>query len=214
MGTMLHEFGHAVYDKYNDGALSYLLRMPAHTLTTEAIAMLNGRMSKSPEWLMKIAGLPETDANRLSASAFKTLRSEMLIFLRWAITLVHFERELYRHPAQDLSLFWWECVERYQKVSPPPDRRRPDWASKTHLSTTPVYYQNYVLGELMASQLLEHIYRDVVKAKSYVGNPETGRFLVEKIFKPGARYEWNELLLRATGEELNPEHFLKQFIGP
>ena len=57
MSTMLHEFGHAVYDKYNDLSLPFLLRMPAHMLTTEAIAMLNGRMSKSPEWLMKIAGL-------------------------------------------------------------------------------------------------------------------------------------------------------------
>ena len=57
MSTMLHEFGHAVYDKYNDRTLPFLLRTPAHTLTTEAIAMLNGRMSKSPEWLTKIAGI-------------------------------------------------------------------------------------------------------------------------------------------------------------
>ena len=213
MSTMLHEFGHAVYDKYNDGALPYFLRTPAHILTTEAIAMLNGRMSKNPEWLTKVAGLSEADAKRLSASAFKTLRSEMLIFLRWAITLVRFERELYRDPGQDLNRLWWEYVERYQKVTPPGDRNRPDWASKSHLSTSPVYYQNYVLGELMASQLLEHIYRNVVKAESYAGNPAAGQFLVEKVFKPGARYEWNEMLRRATGEELNPEHFIKQFVG-
>jgi peptidyl-dipeptidase A len=213
MSTMLHEFGHAVYDKYNDGTLPYFLRTPAHILTTEAIAMLNGRMSKNPEWLMKIAGLSESDAKPVSASAFKTLRSEMLIFLRWAITLVRFERELYRDPAQDLNRLWWEYVERYQKVTPPADRKRPDWASKSHLSTSPVYYQNYVLGELMASQLLEHIYRNIVKTESYVGNPAAGKFLVEKVFKPGARYEWNEMLKRATGEELNPEHFIKQFFG-
>jgi peptidyl-dipeptidase A len=169
-------------------------------------------MSKNPEWLVKIAGLSEVDAKRLSASAFKTLRSEMLIFLRWAITLVRFERELYRDPGQDLNRLWWQYVERYQKVTPPPGRTRPDWAAKSHLSTAPVYYQNYVLGELMASQLLEHIYRNVVKAESYVGNAEAGQFLVEKVFKPGARYEWNEMLKRATGEELNPEHFIKQFV--
>jgi peptidyl-dipeptidase A len=210
---MLHEFGHAIYDKYSDGALPYFLRTPAHILTTEAIAMLNGRMSKNPEWLVKIGGLTESEANRLSASAFKTLRSEMLIFLRWAITLVRFERELYRNPMQDLSRLWWEYVERYQKITPPPNRTKSDWASKSHLSTSPVYYQNYVLGELMASQLLDHIYRNVVKAESYVGNAATGRFLVEKVFTPGARYPWNEMLKRATGEELNPEHFIKQFVG-
>jgi peptidyl-dipeptidase A len=212
MSTMLHEFGHAVYDKYNDRSLPFLLRTPAHTLSTEAIAMLNGRMSKNPEWLMKIAGLSEQSAKRLSTTAFKTLRSEMLIFLRWAITLVRFERNLYRSGGENLNKLWWKYVERFQKVTPPPNRDQADWASKNHLATAPVYYQNYVLGELMASQLLRYIHREIAKSESYVGNPEVGSFLVEKIFRPGARYDWNTLLKRATGEELNPRHFVAQFI--
>ena len=213
MSTMLHEFGHAIYDKYNDPSLPFSLRMPAHILTTEAIAMLNGRMSKDPDWLMKIGGLNEGEAKRVSASAFKTLRSEMLIFLRWAITLVRFERELYRNPGQNLNQLWWEHVERFQKVTAPRGRNLPDWASKNHLSTSPAYYQNYVLGELMASQLLRYIHRDVVKSETYVGNSQAGKFLVEKVFKPGARYEWNSMLRKATGEDLNPEHFILQFVA-
>jgi peptidyl-dipeptidase A len=212
MSTMLHEFGHAVYDKYNDRSLPFVLRTPAHTLTTEAIAMLNGRMSKNPEWLIKVLGLSKPEASRLSASAFKTLRSEMLIFLRWAITLVRFERKLYRSNGEDLNRLWWEYVERFQKITPPPNRNQADWASKNHLATSPVYYQNYVLGELMASQLLQYIHREVVKSESYVGNPEVGLYLVEKIFRPGSRYDWNTMLKRATAEELNPQHFVAQFV--
>src|SRR5262245_16009765 len=132
MSTMLHEFGHAVYDKYHQDALPFMLRTPAHILTTEAIAMLNGRMSKNPEWLMKIGGLSESEAKRLSSSAFQTLRSEMLIFLRWALTLTRFEREMYRNPDQDLNSLWWKNVERYQMVTAAPDRNLSDWASKTH----------------------------------------------------------------------------------
>ncbi|PYS56133.1 MAG: peptidase M3A and M3B thimet/oligopeptidase F [Acidobacteria bacterium] len=213
MSTMLHEFGHAVYDKYNDGSLPFFLRTPAHILTTEAIAMLNGRMSKDPEWLVKIGGLSEAAAKRVSASALTTLQAEMLIFLRWAITLVRFERELYRNSAQNLNRLWWEYVERFQKVTPPPDRDQSDWASKNHLATSPVYYQNYVLGELVASQLLRHLYRNVVRRASYAGNPEVGQYLVENVFKPGARYDWNTMLKKATGEELNPEHFVRQFVA-
>jgi peptidyl-dipeptidase A len=212
MSTMLHEFGHAVYDKYSDRTLPFLLRGPAHTLTTEAIAMLNGRMSKNPEWLTRIAGMRPDDANRIGATALKTLRSEMLIFLRWAITLVRFERELYRNTGQNLNRLWWEYVERYQKVTPPPNRDQADWASKNHLATSPVYYQNYVLGELMASQLLHYIHSNVVKAESYAGNASVGSYLVEKVFKPGARYDWNTMLKRATGENLNPAHFIAQFV--
>jgi peptidyl-dipeptidase A len=212
MSTMLHEFGHAVYDKYNDRTLPFLLRTPAHILTTEAIAMLNGRMSKNPEWLVGIAGLSKADADRLSASAFKTLRSEMLIFLRWAITLVRFESRLYRSNGENLNRLWWEYVERFQKVTPPPDRDRADWASKNHLATSPVYYQNYVLGELMASQILKFIHREIAGGATYVENAGVGAFLTEKIFRPGARYDWNTMLRRATGEDLNPQHFVAQFV--
>jgi peptidyl-dipeptidase A len=213
MSTMLHEFGHAVYDRYNDPALPFTLRMPAHILTTEAIAMLNGRMSKDPLWLARIAGVPESEARRLSTSAFKTLRSEMLIFLRWALTLVRFEREMYRNPQQNLNRLWWEYVSRYQLVTPPSNRDLPDWASKIHLATSPAYYQNYVLGELMASQLLSFIQQDVVKKEEYAGNPAVGHYLVEKIFRPGARYPWNELVKRATGQDLSVEYFTRQFVS-
>jgi peptidyl-dipeptidase A len=212
MSTMLHEFGHAVYDRYNDRTLPFTLRTPSHILTTEAIAMLNGRMSKDPLWLARIAGLADSEARRLSASAFITLRSEMLIFLRWALTLVRFERELYRNPQQNLNRLWWDYVSRYQLVTPPPDRDLPDWASKIHLATSPAYYQNYVLGELMASQLLWFIRHEVVKKEGYAGNPEIGRYLVEKIFRPGARYPWSDLVRRATGEELSANYFARQFV--
>ena len=213
MSTMLHEFGHAIYDKYHDSGLPFLLRTPAHILTTEAIAMLNGRMSKNPEWLMQIAGLSEADARRISANAFKALRSEMLIFLRWAITLVRFEREMYRNPGQDLNRLWWNYVSRIQKITPPPNIEKPDWASKNHLSTSPAYYQNYVLGELMASQLLQYIHTNVVHAESYVGNASAGQFLVQKVFMPGSRDAWNAMLKKATGEQLNPKYWVDQFVG-
>jgi Zn-dependent M32 family carboxypeptidase len=64
----------------------------------------------------------------------------------------------------------------------------------------------------MASQLLQYIHREVVKSESYVGNPEVGLYLVEKIFRPGSRYDWNTMLKRATAEELNPQHFVAQFV--
>ena len=75
-----------------------------------------------------------------------------------------------------------------------------------------MYYQNYVLGELMASQLLRYVHHEIVKSESYVGNATVGPYLVEKIFQPGARYHWNTMLKRATGEDLNPQHFVAQFV--
>jgi peptidyl-dipeptidase A len=136
----------------------------------------------------------------------------MLIFLRWAITLVKFERELYRDPGQNLNRLWWELVERYQMVTPPPSRDLPDWASKNHLATSPVYYQNYVLGELMASQLISFIHKHIVKSDDFVGHREVGAYLVDTVFKPGSRYVWSEMLRRGTAEDLNPDYFVRQFV--
>jgi peptidyl-dipeptidase A len=210
MSTMLHEFGHAVYDKYNDRELPFSLREPAHILTTEAIAMLNGRMTRSPSWLVRFAGVSPTAADRLGAEIFQGSRAGMLIFLRWALTLVRFERELYRDPRQPLNAVWWELAARIQKISPPPGRDRPDWASKIHLSTNPVYYQNYILGELMASQVQDAIESGASGAED-IFTPGAGEYLIEKIFKPGTRWHWNEMLERATGEKLAARHFLDQF---
>ena len=210
MSTMLHEFGHAVYDKYNDRSLPFLLRTPAHTLTTEAIAMLNGRMTKTPNWLTAMAGVSEARAAPIGAQALAGMRAEMLIFLRWAITLVCFERELYKDPGQPLSSLWWTLVERHQKITPP-GRDAPDWASKNHLATAPVYYQNYILGELVASQILDYI-RRFVRSDSTVVHRDVGRYWVDRIFRAGARYEWNDMLEQATEERLNPDHFIRQFV--
>ena len=59
METILHELGHAVYDKYHDPDVPYLLREPAHAFTTEAIAMFFGRLSRNPAWMQAMLGLSD-----------------------------------------------------------------------------------------------------------------------------------------------------------
>ncbi len=61
MNTMLHEYGHAVYDKNIDTTLPFILRDPAHTFTTEAIAMIFGRFSSNPQWLKDMTGISEEE---------------------------------------------------------------------------------------------------------------------------------------------------------
>jgi len=55
MGTMLHEFGHAAYDKFVDMSLPWILRSHSHIFTTEAIAMFFGRLSSNLDWIEKFA---------------------------------------------------------------------------------------------------------------------------------------------------------------
>ena len=69
----------------------------------------------------------------------------------------------------------------------------------------PVYYQSYLLGELLASQLDQAV-RD--RAGGFVGRPEAGAFLAERVFAPGATQPWRDLVASATGRPLGPAAFL------
>lgn len=211
MSTLLHELGHGVYDKYIDRTLPYLLRTPAHTLTTEAIAMLMGRLTKDPEWLKLYADVPEQEVLHLKKALEDYVSMSMLIFVRWGLVMVHFEHEMYHDPDQDLNALWWSLVERFQLITKPKDRNEPDWAAKIHIGTAPVYYQNYILGELMASQL-HFMMLDELKNDLYLQKKSTGSYLIRRIFHSGAQVPWYELLKNANGEGLNPDYFVKQFV--
>lgn len=218
METLLHELGHAVYDKYLDPALPFVLRQAAHTLSTESIAMINGRFPRDPHWLQRFAGVPPTEAQALGKKLRVRLGEGLMILTRWVQVMTHFERDLYADPDGDLNSKWWDHVERLQKMRRPPGRNQPDWAAKIHVALAPVYYQNYLLGEMMASQLDSYIQREVVGTPgaglgALVDRPEVGSYLKSKIFEPGALRPWEEGLRHATGEGLNPEHFVAQYRG-
>jgi peptidyl-dipeptidase A len=216
MNTMLHELGHSVYEKNIDRQLPYELRTEAHILTTEGIAMMFGRVNKREEWLRASLGLDPRQAARVGAEAQRELRLESLIFSRWCQVMLHFEKSMYANPDQDLSKLWWDLVEKYQGLRRPESRSEPDYASKIHLVSAPVYYHNYMMGELFASQVHHALARELgVKDPStfaYVGRKEVGAFLQAKVFAPGSRYPWNELTRRATGEPLTANYYAMDFV--
>lgn len=208
MSTMLHEFGHAVYDQNLGADLPFLLRSAAHQLSTEAIAMFMGRLSKSPDFLTSIAEAPKAAVTRAAREMHEQERLQMLIMVRWVAVMAYFERGLYEDPGRDLDRLWWELVLRFQGVRRPPGRRSGDWAAKIHLATAPVYYHNYILGELMASQLKAALPAD----QGIVQNRAVGDFLKERIFSRGASLHWDELLRCVTGSRLSPKFFLAEYV--
>jgi len=218
MSTMLHECGHAVYDKYLDMDLPYILREPAHILFTEAIAMLMGRLETDPDWLITYAGVPAKDTRSLANQLWQQLRGQLLIMARWVPVMSYFERALYQDPRQDLNTLWWDLEERFQMVPRPEGRDAPDWAAKIHLGTAPVYYHNYLMGELVASQLRHYIEARVLNGSEDVGHrfvtdPVVGDFLTERVFRPGGLRHWQGALEFATGERLRPLYFVEQVRG-
>jgi peptidyl-dipeptidase A len=211
LATMVHELGHAVYDLAVDPDLPWILRQPAHTFTTEAIAMLHGRLVRDPAFLERFAGVDDAIARDPRNLAMQ--RRELLVFVPWVQVMTRFERELYRDPDQDLGSVWWRLVERYQRVTPPPGERPHDWACKLHVALAPVYYQNYLLGEVTASQLTAALARETGSASPAAAPEAAGAFLRERFMRPGASLRWDALVLQATGEPLTVDHLAGWLAG-
>jgi len=200
--TMLHEFGHAVYDCETDRTLPWLLRT-MHPLSTEGVAMMFGHLSNHPEWLGAAVGVSNDELTALGPRLDAVFKAGLLTFGRWVLVMTNFERALYANPEADLNTTWWDLVERFQLLHRPDGRDAPDWAAKIHVASAPVYYQNYLLGELVALQL-----RDTITTRfgGLVGRPDAGRFLVDEFFRPGASIRWDDLIHQATGHPLTARH--------
>jgi len=219
MDTMLHELGHSIYSSKNiPVSVPPVLRNASHILTTEGVAMQMGRLAKNGVWQeqMGIASKDPAERKKLSDAGARVLRNQLLIFSRWCQVMLRFEKGLYENPDQDLNKLWWDLVEKYQMVHRPDGRNAPDYASKIHIVGAPVYYHNYMMGELFASQLHHTIAREVCGGKdprtvAYVADKKVGEFMKTKVIAPGQVLSWNELTKFATGEELNPKAFAKDF---
>ena len=219
MSTMLHEFGHGVYALGHDTPENpYILRDAAHTFTTEAVAMLFERLSRNPEWIQKNFGISDQEKGEIAEECFNSLLLQQLVFSRWTQVVYRFEKEMYANPEQDLNKLWWDLVEKYQMMKSPQGRNEPDWASKIHIALYPCYYHNYQLGALLASQMHHYITTNItgkndMKFDCYDTNAaEVGKWMNEKVFAPGMKYEWNDMIERATGEKLTAKYYKMQFV--
>jgi peptidyl-dipeptidase A len=194
--TMLHEFGHAAYFDGVGRDLPWLLRTMDFCLT-EGVAMRCGRLVNDPEWLRRVADVPATTVADLAPQLRAASRAQLLVFARWVLVMTHFERGLYAQPDGDHDDRWWDLVERFQLVQRPDGRHAPDWAAKIHIAAAPVYYHNYLFGEMIASQLAASL-------GGLVENDRAGRALGTRVFAPGATQRWDHLIEQATGSALTP----------
>ncbi|MBW2454504.1 MAG: M2 family metallopeptidase, partial [Deltaproteobacteria bacterium] len=211
--TMIHELGHAVYEKNVDPKLPWLLRTRTHAITTEGFAMMVDRLVANPHWARAAGAIDDAKRDGALAEARAYLAFAPLQFSRWAQVMLRFERAMYADPSQDLNKLWWDLVERYQGLRRPPGRNAPDYASKIHLVIVPVYYHNYMLGDLFGAQLHEVLAGLEQKdpfAAVYFGNPQVGELLTTKLFASGKLHRWDVLIEQATGKPLSAAAFARR----
>ena len=217
MDTMHHELGHGVYDQYIAEEVPYLLRAPAHIMTTEGMAMLFGALTKRREFLDRVVALDQAGLERYAEELERSLKIEKLVFSRWTQVMLRFEQGMYSNPDQDLNQLWWNLKKEYQGLNPPDDMGGADYAAKMHIVGAPVYYHNYMLGDLFASQVQDYAAREILGAErpaalAFTGEKEVGSYFRLAIFGPGNLYNWRELVQRATGEPLSARAYAELYV--
>jgi peptidyl-dipeptidase A len=169
--------------------------------------MLHGRRGRDAEFLERYAGVPATAAQDPVNAA--TLRRGLLILAAWVQVMTRFEQAFYAQPDGDLDMIWWDLVERYQGIPRPLAPVPNTWASKIHLAVAPCYYHNYLLGEILASQVEEWTERET-GAGSPAANPTAvGPLIRERMLRPGASLRWDHLVEHATGAPLGIDAFVR-----
>jgi peptidyl-dipeptidase A len=124
------------------------------------------------------------------------------------LAYVYFEIELYRTNAEDPDKLFWDTMERIMFCG------RQDgsgaWASVYHFTASPIYCQNYIMGDLIAAQTMHHMR---TLNGSIIDNPATAEYLIERYFKYGALLDWFDLVEKATGEKLNTKYYLESILN-
>ena len=193
-----------------DRTLPWLVRGAAHALTTEGIAMLFGRLARDPAWLGEVAGRRARHDRRRSRPRSTTAAARRAARVRAVGAGDDHTSSAGSTPTPTpISTrsggTWWSatsCVRR------PDGRHAPDWAAKIHLAAAPVYYQNYLYGELFASQLDATLYGTCRRPRRPHRCRRAARATTSS--HRARRCAGTSSSTDATGEPLTPRHLATQ----
>jgi hypothetical protein len=162
------------------------------------MACLWQRFVSDPDWLMS--------QTRMTAQQVKEYReswAKRLIYrLRLRIAQATFEYAAYRAPEADVVALYREIFAEHMGV---PYDRIPGWAVDPFWTSHPIYWQNYVIGEAVASQTLSILRRQFGRL---VDEPAVGAWLTQHYYGPGAALPWREKVRLATGALLSTTDLL------
>ena len=194
--TLLHELGHSVFTVKTNPNLPFLEQDTTCTMT-EAIAMMMGDLPR----------LENIMENKISDEIFenfkKSLGDEDSKFIASSLTIIDFERNMYKNPNQDLKQLWKDLCIKYKGHSIS-DTANNEWATIPHYLSHPAYYQNYFRASLIKAQIYNALTQ---KLGELTKNSNTANYLDEHIFQYGGAKFDDEILMIVSGKKLSAEDF-------
>ncbi len=227
--STIHEFGHAFYvlglpDEQFGTPLGEDRNLSVHESQSRLWENHIGRSAAFWELLLPrfTETFPQAEsvspraayeaANQVYEENFIRVEADELTYHLHIIVRFEIERELIGGDlaVEDVPVRWNELYEEYLGITPPSDTM--GCLQDIHWSHGSFgYFPTYSLGSVMAAQLYGAAEADIgnLETKTREGDFEPlGQWLREHIHRHGKRYETNELVVEATGEDFSAEAFV------
>lgn len=224
----IHESGHGIYEQASSDELEYTgleggTSMGVHESQSRFYENILGRSREFweyfyPEVKERFSQFKDTSfeefykgINKVEPSLIRTEADELTYSLH-IIIRYELERELLNNKitVDELPLKWKEKYMKYLGIEP--DTDSDGVLQDSHWSGGLIgYFPSYALGNLYGAQFLNKMKKDISDYDDQVrkGNFDVvKKWLNENIHKYGKLYTPSELIVKVTGEELNPKYFL------
>ncbi|TKX75164.1 carboxypeptidase M32 [Halorubrum sp. GN11_10-6_MGM] len=229
VGSTIHEFGHAQYNlglpqEQFGTPLGESRDLSVHESQSRLWENHVGRSEAFWEEFLPVfkEHFPQTEAAtvRDAYEAFNQVYEDNLIRVEADELTYHLhivirfeiERDLIRGDldVEDVPEVWNDKYEEYLGVRPDDDAE--GCLQDIHWSHGNFgYFPTYSLGSVMAAQLFAAAEEEIDDLDGQIADGEFGdlhEWLGENVHRHGSRYETNELVVRATGEDFSADAFL------
>ncbi|MSP91224.1 MAG: carboxypeptidase M32 [Myxococcales bacterium] len=227
--AMVHETGHALYEQGRNRDLGdQPVSRPRSYGIHESQSLLWEKQvgQGAPFWTWHFPRLQERYAflrgldfetflfglNRVDFGNFIRVDADELTYPLHVILRYEIERDLFsgKLAVRDLPEAWNAKMQAYLGITPPDARlgvlQDVHWSSGSF-----GYFPSYTLGAMYAAQFWRAALRDVPGIPDGLATGDVGPlvgWLRTHVHRPGSRWETDELVRRATGEALEPAHFI------
>jgi len=208
ISVWMHEMGHGLHGLFNSINTPILegyewIPGNANASFAEGMAETNAWFSRNAEWQKEYTNLTEEQIVNRRAIANKYAPA----FIRYHLFYCMRETELYLHPDKSFKEIQLEYAKKYFLIDS--DNFNTQNLNNIIFVSYPLYLQNYLLADVVACQV--HNTLEEKFGKDYAFNKEVGKYLTEKFYCNGEYFDWNERLIKGTGETLNLDTYLEYY---
>jgi oligoendopeptidase F len=207
--TTFHEYGHSLQAVSTRTTWPILKEYewatgghnPAYS---EGMAEVMGEFARRPDWLKAVARMPDAEVERYKN---QLLPAQMVLRFFDLLLNMRIEWAAYAGEAQDMGAVERELTREVRGLDFPPDDP-PQWEANTWYTTYPVYWHNYILASVIATQVHDTITARFGPEASL--HPEVADYLREHFYASGNSVTWTERIIRGTGTPLGTDAYLRR----